>query len=326
MQYESIITHNDFDGVVSAAICSRVFSIDRIKFAGPNDIANAALTITEKDIVCDLPYPLVCGLWFDHHEGNLEELRYRNIDVEQLPGRFDLQPSCARVVYNYFSEKENLPAFFEDLVTDADTIDSFQYNSIEEWREETPAKIIDSTIRLQVGDFSDKKKYLRRLIFLLRENPIEEIVPDVEIQSRYRQYQEEEKRMLDLIEKNSYFLPQDSQKELIILDFSSFTRSPKMIKNLAYLLFPDALAILEIRPIFRNKIKTTDLGLSLSLSINLNNQPHSFNVGEIMRELNLGDGHAGAAGGIIRSKTKPEMIKNKEKILNEIYRLWQRQK
>jgi hypothetical protein len=65
------------------------------------------ITITEQDVVCDLPYPLQCGLWFDHHEGNVQELEYRKIDPKSIPGRFDLKPSCSRVVYEYFPTKKN---------------------------------------------------------------------------------------------------------------------------------------------------------------------------------------------------------------------------
>ncbi len=326
MEYETIITHNDFDGIVSAAICSKVFGIERVKFAGPNDIANAEITITSNDIVCDLPYPLECGLWFDHHEGNIEELRYRNIDWRTIPGKFDLAPSCARVVYNYFLEKNDLPAHFDSLVRETDIIDAFQYDSIDDWRRETAAKIIDSTIRLQHEQFKQKQKYLINLVFLLRDHPLEEVVKFEQIQSRYQTYQQEEKEMLQVIRINSGFLEQDKNKEMVILDFSEFSRPPRIIKNLAYLVHPEALCVLEIRPIFRRQIKTTDLGVSLSLSINLNNSEHSHDAGEIMRELNLGDGHAGAAGGTIRSKSKAEMLKNKTRILNEIFKLWQNQK
>jgi len=326
MEFQSIITHNDFDGIVCAAICSQALGIDRIKFAGPNDIANAEITISNEDIVCDLPFPLECGLWFDHHEGNLEELRYRNINVEEIPGKFDLQPSCARVVYNYFRNKHTLPDYFEQLVQEADIIDSFQYTSLEDWQKETPAKIIDSTIRLQSEQYKQKMNYLRNLVFLLRDNPIQQVIGFDEIQRRYQNYLQEEKNILQIIRQNSNFLEQDKKSEMIILDFSGFSRPPRIIKNLAYLLYPEALCVLEIRPIFRRQIKTTDLGVSLSLSINLNNSEHSHDAGEIMRELNLGDGHAGAAGGTIRSKNKAEMLKNKAKIINEIFKLWQNQK
>ncbi len=38
--YEKIVTHNDFDGIVSAALCAWALGVDRLFFAGP-------LTITK---------------------------------------------------------------------------------------------------------------------------------------------------------------------------------------------------------------------------------------------------------------------------------------
>ncbi len=147
MKYEKITSHHDFDGIVCAALCSYIFKIENIVFAGPNNIARADLLISNRDIVCDLPYPLECGLWFDHHEGNLRELAYQNIDPQSLPGKFDLQPSCARVVLNFFSPNFLMPAYFTGLVKQTDKIDSFNYLSIAEWRQVTPAHIIDSAIK-----------------------------------------------------------------------------------------------------------------------------------------------------------------------------------
>ena len=217
MTYESIITHNDFDGVVSAAICSYVFKIDSIKFAGPNNIARADLTITDGDIVCDLPYPLECGLWFDHHEGNLQELKYRNIDPKSIPGKFDLQSSCARVVYNYFKASQNLPGYFETLVDETDIIDGFHYNSIEDWRKETPAKIIDATIRSRKENYQLKRKYLHRLVLWLRNQSVEEVAAYSEIQQRFDQYKREEKEILEEI-------PYPDAKESWIYRYQGFGR------------------------------------------------------------------------------------------------------
>jgi hypothetical protein len=56
--YDKIITHNDFDGIVSASLCSWVLKIQKVIFAGPLTIARSQITITERDVVCDLPYPL----------------------------------------------------------------------------------------------------------------------------------------------------------------------------------------------------------------------------------------------------------------------------
>lgn len=324
--YQSIITHNDFDGVVSAALCSYVFKIDRIYFAGPSNIARADLTITENDIVCDLPYPLECGLWFDHHEGNLQELQYRNIDPDSIEGKFDLQPSCARVIFNYFKDESKLPDYFSPLVDETDKIDSFDYQSVEEWRTETPGKIIDATIRSRYGDAREKRRYLKRLVQWLRANPVEQVAKNEEVTDRYQEYLAEEKEMLRMIEQNSYFLQQDELKEIIILDFTNFNRPSYVIKNLAYLLYPKALAVLEVKNMFNRGTKSNDLSFSFSLSLNLNHEDHAKEVGEIMRELNIGDGHKGAAAGKMMCFSKNEMLKQKQFLLDRVFELWREQR
>jgi oligoribonuclease NrnB/cAMP/cGMP phosphodiesterase (DHH superfamily) len=58
MEYDRIITHGDFDGVVSGAICSFVLGCDAFVFAGPGAITRAEVSIGPRDVVCDLPYPL----------------------------------------------------------------------------------------------------------------------------------------------------------------------------------------------------------------------------------------------------------------------------
>lgn len=323
--YEKIITHNDFDGLASAAICSHIYQIDNIEFTGPNSITNSQISITEDDIVCDLPYPLLCGMWFDHHEGNFEELKYRKIDPNDIEGKFDLQPSCAHVCFDYFSEKSPLPAHFKMLVQEADIIDAFNYSSIEDWRKETPGKIIDAAIRASGdGDLRQKRQKMREWIFLLRDRPIEEVAQAPSIQSSYRKYLEEEKEMLQLIENNATF-PSGENKEIIFLDFTHFNRRPRITKNLAYLMFPEALAVVEINSIFRRQIKTNDFGVSMALSLNLSSVAHKKDIGEIMRILNIGDGHAGAAGGTVYCKSKNEMVKQKQYVINKIIGIWEEQ-
>ncbi len=323
--YQSIITHNDFDGVVSAALCSYVYRIEHIVFAGPNNIARAELPITQRDIVCDLPYPLECGLWFDHHEGNLQELTYRRIDPATIPGKFDLQPSCARVIFRYFHEQQPFPDYLTALVADADQIDSFDYQSVAEWRTETPAKIIDATIRSQHDTLQDKRRYLKRLVLWLRKTGAAEVAQNAEVLERYQHYVTEEEAMLVLIRQNSYFLPQDAAHEVIILDLTNFNRQPSLVKNLAYLIYPQALAVLEIKNLFYKGTKSNDLGFSLSLSLNLNHVQHGKDAGEIMRLLNIGDGHKGAAAGKLSCTSKNDMLRQKQHSLERILAIWQEQ-
>jgi oligoribonuclease NrnB/cAMP/cGMP phosphodiesterase (DHH superfamily) len=324
-RFEKIITHNDFDGIISASICARMLKIEGLIFIGPLTITRSQITITEKDVVCDLPYPLQCGLWFDHHAGNLQELDYRKIDPKLIPGRFDLKPSCSRVVYEYFSEKAEVPPCFLKAVEEADVIDSFSYASVEEWRRETPGKVIDSTLKVHFPSTEEQVNHMRNLVQQLRDRPIDEVSNLPFVQKRLKQYLEEEGQMLRIIQNSSNFLEQDKLREMVVIDLTPYQRRPHLIKNLAFLLYPEALGVLEVYNLMDLGVKSNHLGFSMSLSIHGNRQSQSKNIGEIMRTLNIGDGHPGAAAGTTRCKSKQEMLKKKKEILNRIFELWSSQ-
>jgi hypothetical protein len=324
--YEKIVTHNDFDGIVSASLCAWVLKIQKVIFVGPLTIARSQITITEKDVVCDLPYPLQCGLWFDHHEGNLQELALRKIDPKSIPGRFDSKPSCSRVVHEYFCERVELPFYFLKAVEEADVIDSFSYASIEDWRTETPGRVVDSTLKVSFQTAGDQAIYMRNLVQQLRDRSLEEVSHLPFVQKRLKQYQEEEERMLRIIQDASYFIEQDEKKEVVVVDLTRYQRRPHLIKNLAFLVYPEALGVLEVYNLTDHQgIKSNHLGLSMSLSIKGNRKERTKNIGEIMRTLNIGDGHPGAAAGTVRCKSKQEMVKRKKGLLEQIYRLWSSQ-
>jgi oligoribonuclease NrnB/cAMP/cGMP phosphodiesterase (DHH superfamily) len=321
--YEKIVTHNDFDGIVSASLCSWAFEIPKVFFAGPLTVTRSQIAITEKDVVCDLPYPLECGLWFDHHEGNLQELALRKIDVQSIPGRFDLKPSCSRVVFEYLSDRGNLPAYFLNAVEEADVIDSFSYSSIEDWRRETPGRVIDFTLKLSFQSTNEQASYMRNLVQQLRDRPIEEVSHLDFVQRRLKKYREEEGRMLRIIEDASYFVEEDEKKEVVVIDLIPYQRRPHLIRNLAFLIYPRALAVLEVYSLMDHQgVKSNNIGVSMSLSINGNRQDRNKNIGEIMRALNIGDGHPGAAAGTVHCKSKQEMLKKKKELLEQIFKLW----
>jgi len=324
MEYDRIITHGDFDGVVSGAICSFVLGCDEFIFAGPAAVTRAEISIGPRDVVCDLPYPLECGLWFDHHPGNREALALRRIDPAGIPGRLDdHKPSAARVVLEYFSERgSELPARFAETVAEADTIDSFNYRSVEEWRRETPGKLVDMSIKAPFPGPREHTKYLDRLVRLVRDGSLREVLADAAVAAQLSSYREDEKRMVEFLRTSIGFLPGDLAHELIILDFTAHARPPRVLKNLAYLIEPGALAALTVSSLFRGGRKTNDLSLSMSLSMNMIGKEHGKDIGEIMRTLGIGDGHVGAAAGTVHSESKDEMLRAKKKTLAGIWKLW----
>jgi oligoribonuclease NrnB/cAMP/cGMP phosphodiesterase (DHH superfamily) len=323
--YEKIIIHDDFDGIVSGAICSLALGVRKILFAGPSAIIRSLISISENDIVCDLPYPLECGLWFDHHEGNLQDLEFRKIDPADINGRFAPLKSCARVVYEYFSERTSLPEFIKDTVEEADIIDSFGYSSIEEWRAETPGKIIDSTLKIKEQSRQKREAYMRELLYLLKENSIEEVASLQMVKERFNRYKKDEEGMLKIIKDSSTCISMENDCKIVLLDLTNYNRRPILIKNLAYLLFPDASAVLQVANLFERGVKTRDLSFSMSLSLKHDSTKSGINIGEVMRTLNIGDGHRGAGAGTLKCNSKQEMIKKKAIITDKIFRLWNAQ-
>ncbi len=318
--YRRIVTHDDFDGVVSAALVGYFLEIDSLAFAGPGDITRSAFSIGDEDVVCDLPYPLSCGMWFDHHEANLEEVALRGIDPAAIPGSHTPAPSCARVICDYFAEDYEIDREIEAMAAAADKIDAFAYESVEDWRRKTPASAIDFSIKLKRGRPAERRTYLRQLTARLMNEPLEQVAGREEVIKRAREFEDEEAQMLKIIEQVLSFL--DETKEIILLDFTSRNRRVAVVKNLAQLLAPEALAVLEVKNLFERGIKTNDLSLSMSLTIAGTHIAGEKDLGEIMRSLNIGSGHPGAASGTVRSKSKAEMLKAKDRILEEIMHRW----
>jgi oligoribonuclease NrnB/cAMP/cGMP phosphodiesterase (DHH superfamily) len=317
-----IISHDDLDGVVSAAIVSFATGIDRFFFAGPVAVQNGRTPTSESDIVCDLPCPMRVGMWFDHHPGNLEDIKLREIDPETVPGRFEAAPSCARVVYEYFREGTQFPEFMADTVAGTDRVDSFDYRTMEEWKEPTLERKLSDSLFAAYSDQRGFHAYLGKMVRLLRDSSMEEALTDPQVLEKVQAYATMEEKSLILIDQDASFNELDTGREVVIIDLTRHNRKPEIIRNSGFIRYPEALAVLMVGNQFRGGKKTTDLSFSMSLSFLMNNQEHEKDIGEIMRELNIGDGHPGAAGGRTDCRGKDEMLKVKEQTINRIIQLW----
>ena len=320
----SIVTHDDFDGVVGAALLSWGFDISDIRFAGPITIAKAELPVTLADIVCDLPYPLECGMWFDHHVGNLDELRLRNIDPTQIPGRFADAPSCVRVIYDYFAEKEELPEDYSLLADVSDLIDSFAYPTLDDWRADTSANRIDRAIKCSSSSRYEHADFLRSLVFDLRDLSLDEVANQPLIIERAAKYGDAEVRMLEHIQKYRLLLPEDTNNELYIIDLTSFSQPARVDKKLIGLVDPKAKGYVEIKPVFKQGRKSNNVAVSLSLALNMQHIEHKKDMGEIVRLLNLGDGHKGAAAGVKEGNSAHEFQRARSDLPLKILDIWKK--
>jgi hypothetical protein len=315
--YTSIISHFDLDGVSCAALCSNIFGINTFRFTGPASVDREV--IDEKTIICDLPYPRPCGLWFDHHMTNQNELALRKIDLSKVPGKLANKPSCLRVVYEHFLPNYEIEEW-DAFVKEVDVVDGFLYASAAEWQRETPAKIIDYAIKYNSSD----GPFLSFLAGHLRDYPYPETAKLDAVAGRAKMFRASEKTQIDLIAKTATFL--DPAKEIICINLSEIQNPPNLLKALAFTLFPGAKAALEVHCLYSGGQKTNNLYFSMSLGFVDENVRKKKDLGEIFRTLHAGDGHPGSAAGRINCESKTERLQKLSKALATIVETWSSQK
>ncbi len=314
MAYSRVIAHSDFDGIASASLCVLLYGDMEIKFTGPMDINMRKFPISNSDIIVDLPYGSSAGLWFDHHEGNTEDVRLMGTDPDSIPGKRMVYPSCTGLIYDTFKDTFAFPAFIPELVAGVNRVDSFSYANIADWRKETPDRIIDLAIKTEFPRHSDSFVFMKDMVYRISEKPVGEIIKEKDILAYYQKTKENEERAVQLIDK--FLKVQDPEtKKILLLDFSDFKSPVRINRSLAFLKEPTAHVIIAILPLFNNGVKSTDLMFSMSLAIGA---PETYDLGDIVRSLNIGDGHRGAASGKVESKGKAEMLKNKDRTLEKI--------
>ncbi len=316
-EFNAIVTHFDLDGVASAALCTLLHDIDRVSFAGPANLDR--LSYDEKTLVTDLPhpYPKECGFWFDHHMANLSDLAYLT-DPASIPSVIEEKPSCLRVIYDHYSKEYELDEW-ASFVDEVDLIDGFLFKDFAHWNEVTDAKNIDHAIKYDWNDF----QFLRKLVFQLRDFDFTEVAQDEEVLRRAEKFRKKEQDQLPIIEKVAR--PLDDSGDLILLDLTGLRNPPRLEKNLAYNFFPDAKAVVTVRAIFQRGQKTNGLSFSMSLGFVGETLKKQIDFGAMMRELEIGSGHPGAAAGRFDCKSKDERLKRQDEVLNTIITMWNNQ-
>ncbi|MDP8322855.1 MAG: hypothetical protein RAO94_10940 [Candidatus Stygibacter australis] len=300
----TIFTHCDFDGAASAAIVSYCLKTDQFHFATPVNIYRQAVSV--QDIICDLPYISGCQLWFDHHATNIQELKDRGLNPENIEGANRIAPSAAQVAFEYFSLTQELPDYFKDLVKAANIVDTMDYDSIESWLSPDPMNILNDTININSESYPAMSHHLAWLTRQLRDEPLEAVTASDKIQSRWKQKLVTREKDIEFIEKLHSFIPDDEDKQIVVIDCSNLSFSPKFNKTLALVVQPEAQYILLIANEVSYGRKTNNLKISVAKNFLT---PSDKQLGVFMEELKLGGGHDNAAGGVIRAGSKNERMR-----------------
>ncbi|MCL2083777.1 MAG: exopolyphosphatase [Oscillospiraceae bacterium] len=121
-----LLTRSDFDGLVCGALLKHLGIIESWHFVHPKDMQDGIVSVTQNDVLANVPFVPGCGMWFDHHATEIERMGKNNA----APGECRLAPSAARVIYEYYNGLEKMP-HFQNLVLACDKVDSGQLEADE---------------------------------------------------------------------------------------------------------------------------------------------------------------------------------------------------
>jgi len=269
-----ILTRGDLDGMTSSVLLTMAEKITEIRFAHPKDVQDGRVPCTEEDIVVNLPFVPGCGLWFDHHVS--EEAKVDGIGG--FKGRFEVAPSAARVVFNYYEK----PEFerFQELLESTDALDSAQL-APEDVSNPQRWILLGYTLDPRSGLGPEFQKYFRWLVEYVKEVPIEKILQHPEVAKRA-------KRVRDESQETAKFLMAHAKQDgnVIVTDLRGVQGMPVGNRFLVYTLFPTANV--EMRILSGHQGQTV-----IAAGHSIFNRTCPVNIGKLCGEFG-GGGHNGA--------------------------------
>jgi nanoRNase/pAp phosphatase (c-di-AMP/oligoRNAs hydrolase) len=268
-------------------------SIGEIALVHPQDITDKRVRITKNDVLANLPYHPDAGIWFDHHlltESNEKP-------PEHFKGRYAVAPSAARLVYEYYLERdpndEALKAF-ATLVEETDRLDSAQLTPSDV---ENPGGyiLLGYTIdsRSGLGAFTD---YFKKLVEWLKTMPIDDVLAQPEVAERVQRLRRDQQEFKQLLHRNSFTL-----NNVVITDLREIQQLPTGNRFLVYTLFPEQNVSLRVHwgPYHESVIAA--VGHSIF------NRTCKTSVGELMSRWG-GGGHRGAGTCVLPLGSAAEAI------------------
>jgi len=285
-----IITRGDFDGLASTVLLTEVEQIGEIRMVHPKDAQDGKVKADAEDIVVNLPYIAGCGLWFDHHISEQERL------PTGYKGRFEIAPSCARVIYNHFAQTHGAKfERFQEMLQAADRLDSAQL-SLEDVEEPTGWILLGLTLDPRSGLGPEFQKYFRWLAEYIKEVPLEKVLRHSEVQKRAERVVKEQDEFKALLTKHTH-----RDENVIITDFRGVKDKPVGNRFLVFTLFLDANV--EVRLIDGHQGAVV-----AAVGHSIFNRTCKVNVGQMLSQYG-GGGHKGAGTAQLKAGDAEAQIK-----------------
>jgi len=296
-----LVTRGDLDGLTSAVIITMKEPVDQILLIHPQDITDDRIEIRPDDILANVPYDPRCAKWFAHH---LITPTNQSTPPPGFDGRYRTAASAARLVYEYYLEREpDDPALLRlaRLVDETDRLDAalLTPDDVEHPRDYILlGYTIDS--RTGLGSLDD---YFRKLIDWLKSMPIAEVLQQPEVRERVDRIRNEQETFRALLQRNSFQL-----NNVVVTDLREIERLPAGNRFLVYSLFPEANVSLRVHWGPSHETVVAAVGHSIF------NRTCNTSVGELMSKYG-GGGHRGAGTCILPLDSAADAI---EEILFEL--------
>lgn len=283
-----LVTRADFDGLVCGALLTKFEPIDSYLFVEPKFMQDGLVDIHTGDIIANLPYHPSCTLWFDHHITNTTPAFPKPIMLGS--GGFRLAPSAARVVYEYYTELANrhdeagnveILRFLNSdrakyLLHETDRIDAGKLEPQDVLDPQGYVLISMTTDGRNAGD----EPYWLRIIDLLRDAPLEEVLRDPEVSRRCRQIRDEQEKLREILLANTTM-----KGNVIYVDVRGIEEIPDGNRFLIFTLFPQGNIQVKVAD-DKQRENTT----SISVGYNIFNTTSNVNVGALLSRYG-GGGH-----------------------------------
>jgi hypothetical protein len=286
MSKNRIITHYDFDGIVSAMLLAEHYKLNssNVIFAHPKDASTGVIVADQNTIVCDLPYFFNAGEWFDHHFYNFRD----DITVD---GKREEEKSCARIIARALDMEEN----YFTLLKETDKIDSAGLH-LEDVLNPGGYVLLSCIVGSNYKSPEDIK-FNRHLLDLLRINDIASALNDNYIGKIISDYQSYMELARPYIEDSIV-----SEGDVVVADLRSAPIGVRLqsIRYLPFALNPKLpLGVI----MFRSPV---DQEVCFDVGYSIFNRESNVDIGELMKSVG-GGGHRFVGGTKVPAEKAEEV-------------------
>lgn len=288
--YKRIITHTDFDGLISAFLLREIFAVEEILFSEPWILQKGEFDARTGDIIVDLPYDTRCSLWIDHHKSNADNAEDIKKSAPQKVVFDATKKSCPALIYEQFHTEH---AFLDGedikaMIAAADKIDSASF-SLEDLKQPDAWGYI--SMSLKSDDKRKDDQYRMLVLNLLSFQSPERLLEQPVIKMRIKKKKEEQDKWNEHIHKYAHL---EYDGSIVVVDLTEADEAmgdapPFMI----YTKYPDVLVSITI-----NTIKTDDARVKMSVGKNIfkrEEKKPSLDIGALVQARG-GGGHADVGG------------------------------